>query len=195
MNPGPQQPFSQGTFAGLTGARTENSQQAGGEPEFDIFEWYPQYQSCQRYFLDHAQHSVPVQALAAFLNIRLPFQRLPHPTHAYSAPGTPSQGAAGRSQPFRVHSPPSPSLPSNADPCVTLIPVRILNPRKSSGVLSVHSLMTCCSTYDALLRLAWISPASYMVFSVMTGLLALALSMSRNGGTTCSRRRAADGPQ
>lgn len=46
---------------------------------FDIFEWYPRYQSCQRYFLDHAQHSVPVQALSSFLNILLPFQRHPHP--------------------------------------------------------------------------------------------------------------------
>ncbi|KAJ6000810.1 hypothetical protein N7481_001219 [Penicillium waksmanii] len=39
------------------------------EENFDIFEWYPRYQSCQRYFLDHAQHSVPVQALSTFLNI------------------------------------------------------------------------------------------------------------------------------
>lgn len=44
---------------------------------FDIFAWYPRYQNCQRYFLDHAQHSIPVQALSAFLNIRLPFQRNP----------------------------------------------------------------------------------------------------------------------
>ncbi|CAI7667820.1 unnamed protein product [Penicillium palitans] len=28
---------------------------------------------------DHAQHSVPVQALSTFLNIRLPFQRQPNP--------------------------------------------------------------------------------------------------------------------
>ena len=35
-------------------------------PQFDILEWYPQFQSCHRYFLDVAQHTGPVQALAAF---------------------------------------------------------------------------------------------------------------------------------
>lgn len=68
MNSHPQ--FDPPTMLGLGGSgRTEDN--------FDIFEWYPRYQSCQRYFLDHAQHSVPVQALSAFLNIRLPFQRQP----------------------------------------------------------------------------------------------------------------------
>lgn len=42
----------------------------------DIFEWYPAYQSCQRYFLDHAQHDYPVQAVTALINIRLPCQWL-----------------------------------------------------------------------------------------------------------------------
>ncbi|KAJ4294603.1 hypothetical protein N0V90_008294 [Kalmusia sp. IMI 367209] len=45
-----------------------------GEPQFDIFEWHPAYQSCQRYFLDHAQHDNGVQAVAALVNICLPFQ-------------------------------------------------------------------------------------------------------------------------
>lgn len=68
MNSHPQ--FDPATMIGLGGSgRTEDN--------FDIFEWYPRYQSCQHYFLDHAQHSVPVQALSAFLNIRLPFQRQP----------------------------------------------------------------------------------------------------------------------
>ncbi|KAL4879716.1 hypothetical protein BJY04DRAFT_88670 [Aspergillus karnatakaensis] len=53
---------------------SEASQTAKGD-NLDIFDWHPHYQSCQRYFLDHAQHSSPVQALSAFLNIRLPFQR------------------------------------------------------------------------------------------------------------------------
>ncbi|KAJ5907885.1 hypothetical protein N7495_000567 [Penicillium taxi] len=71
-----------------------------GRPQenFDIFEWYPRYQSCQKYFLDHAQHSIPVQALSSFLNIRLPFQRQSHPTSNSNpapfaegqAPGPPS---------------------------------------------------------------------------------------------------------
>lgn len=43
------------------------------------FEWYPKYRSCQRYFVDHAQQSGPVQAVAAFVNIHLPFQ---HPDNS-----------------------------------------------------------------------------------------------------------------
>lgn len=45
--------------------------------EFDMLAWYPKYQSCQRYFVDHAQHDFLVQAFAAFINIMLPFQRVP----------------------------------------------------------------------------------------------------------------------
>jgi hypothetical protein len=56
-------------------------------PSFDIFEWHPKYASCQRYFLNHAQHSAPVQAVASFLNILLPFQRHP-PTHSTSPANT-----------------------------------------------------------------------------------------------------------
>jgi hypothetical protein len=45
------------------------------DAQFDIFEWHIHFQSCVRYFLDHAQYNSPVQALAAFVNIRLPFQK------------------------------------------------------------------------------------------------------------------------
>lgn len=72
MNPPPH--FDPATMTGLAGAS-----QGRTNDNFDIFDWYPRYQSCQRYFLDHAQHSVPVQAFSAFLNIRLPFQRHPDP--------------------------------------------------------------------------------------------------------------------
>ncbi|MCJ1431946.1 hypothetical protein MMC27_001302 [Xylographa pallens] len=64
--------------------------QRADDPQFDIFEWYPKYQSCQRYFLDHAQHSAPVQAVSAFLNIHLPFQR-PAPTLSSTPRPNPSQ--------------------------------------------------------------------------------------------------------
>ena len=47
-----------------------------GEKVFDVFSWYPKYQSCQRYFLEVAQFDYACQALAAFLNIKLPHQRL-----------------------------------------------------------------------------------------------------------------------
>ncbi|RDL32051.1 Uncharacterized protein BP5553_09453 [Venustampulla echinocandica] len=48
-------------------------------PEFDIFNWYSHFQSCHRYFLDVAQHTHQVQALAAFINIQLPYQKHPFP--------------------------------------------------------------------------------------------------------------------
>ena len=58
----------------LEGASSpESTHTTSDYPQFDIFEWYPRYQSCQRYFLERAQHSGPVQAVAAFINIRLPF--------------------------------------------------------------------------------------------------------------------------
>ncbi|KAL1957172.1 hypothetical protein VTO42DRAFT_6315 [Malbranchea cinnamomea] len=65
-------------MAGVFGA---SQQQRFQETTFDIFEWYPRYQNCLRYFLDRAQYSMPVQALATFLNIRLPFQRQPNPVY------------------------------------------------------------------------------------------------------------------
>jgi len=65
------------------------------ESQFDIFEWYPLFQSCHRYFLDHAQHSPPVQALAAFVNIALPCHRPQHPIAS-------STQAAGRPNPQSV---------------------------------------------------------------------------------------------
>ncbi|KAK2748759.1 hypothetical protein FQN57_000340 [Myotisia sp. PD_48] len=73
-------PFDSAARAGLSEAA-----QHPQDTNFDIFEWYPRYQSCQRYFLDHAQHSMPVQALASFLNIHLPFQRHPNPVWSSSA--------------------------------------------------------------------------------------------------------------
>ncbi|KUI71135.1 hypothetical protein VM1G_07146 [Cytospora mali] len=59
------------------------------DAQFDIFEWHGSFQSCVRYFLDHAQHSGPIQAVAAFLNIQLPFQKQPHPIYSSNTTGTP----------------------------------------------------------------------------------------------------------
>jgi len=59
-------------------------QQREGE-QFDIVEWYPKFQSCHKYFLDHAQHSGPVQALSAFINIQLPYQKQPNPVVSSSS--------------------------------------------------------------------------------------------------------------
>ena len=44
------------------------------DESFDILDWWPAHQSCQRFFLDHAQHEPATQALCALINIRLPFQ-------------------------------------------------------------------------------------------------------------------------
>ncbi|KAI5461079.1 hypothetical protein BGZ63DRAFT_424007 [Mariannaea sp. PMI_226] len=63
-------------------------QQPFEESQFDIFDWYPKFQSCQRYFLDHAQYNGPVQTVAAFVNIQLPFQK------TTSGPLTPSRGGS-----------------------------------------------------------------------------------------------------
>jgi len=46
---------------------------------FDFEEWHRNFQSCHKYFLDHAQHQGEIKALAAFLNIRLPHQKHPNP--------------------------------------------------------------------------------------------------------------------
>ncbi|KAF3770717.1 hypothetical protein M406DRAFT_32938 [Cryphonectria parasitica EP155] len=65
------------------------------EAQFDIFEWHAQFQSCVRYFLDHAQHTGPVQAVAAFVNIQLPFQKA-HPVYSMSGPGPASLNSSGK---------------------------------------------------------------------------------------------------
>jgi len=56
------------------------------DPNFDIIDWHPAYQSCQRYFLDHAQHEPGTQALCALINIRLPFQWLTNPITSSTPP-------------------------------------------------------------------------------------------------------------
>ncbi|KAI8960104.1 hypothetical protein F5Y11DRAFT_349861 [Daldinia sp. FL1419] len=81
--------------------------------QFDILEWYPQFQSCVRYFLDHAQHSGPVQAVAAFINIQLPFQNPQHPVVSSQPPGSP----AGVSSPS-----PMLAIPSRNPMFVSLTP-------------------------------------------------------------------------
>ena len=59
-------------------------------PPFDLLDWYPKYQSCQAYFLGYAQHTTAAQTLAAFLNIKLPFQRTPSPGPPLSGGGASS---------------------------------------------------------------------------------------------------------
>jgi hypothetical protein len=77
------------------------------DSQFDIFEWHVQYQSCVRYFLDHAQHSGPIQAVAAFVNIRLPFQKSRNPILSSKSAGSPSPAGPGPGGGIMVGEPPS----------------------------------------------------------------------------------------
>jgi len=83
--------------------------------KFDILQWYPQYQSCLRYFVEVSQHTYPCQALAAFINIRLPVQRSEGPPSAGKGSNSPGPSTLGASSRYRY--PPgsthtaSPSLP------------------------------------------------------------------------------------
>jgi hypothetical protein len=94
------EPSSQQAFQAEFGNTAGNEQRRLKQPQFDILEWYPQFQSCHRYFLDHAQHSGPVQALAAFVNIQLPYQKQPYPVMSSSSS---SPHSAGPSSGLPVH--------------------------------------------------------------------------------------------
>jgi len=76
-------------------------------PQFDIAAWYPHFLSCHRYFLDHAQHSGACQAMAAFINIKLPYQKSPHPVMSSSSSSPRSSG------PVDLNQRPSPFPPNH----------------------------------------------------------------------------------
>jgi len=81
------------------GHYSTSSRSAPQPPEnqqFDIVDWYPKFQSCHRYFLDHAQHSGPVQALSAFINIQLPYQKQANPVLSRSSSSSPSSPRSAR---------------------------------------------------------------------------------------------------
>ncbi len=82
---GVEERFQHEAFPGSSAPERASNAQRADDPQFDIFDWYPKYQSCQRYFLEHAQHSGPVQAVAAFININLPFQRTANHTDSLSS--------------------------------------------------------------------------------------------------------------
>lgn len=88
LNGDAHQQFQYTAFANL--GSNEPPTQRADDPQFDIFDWYPNYQSCQKYFIEHAQQSGPVQAVAAFVNIQLPFQHAVNPII-----GPPSRAAPG----------------------------------------------------------------------------------------------------
>ncbi|KAI4117021.1 MAG: hypothetical protein LQ338_007623 [Usnochroma carphineum] len=92
----PQFPASAAAFAAPSPPpQPQTPHSRADDPQFDIFDWFPKYQSCQRYFIDHAQISAPVQAVAAFINIQLPHQRCPNPVTSSSTRLPPSPGSLG----------------------------------------------------------------------------------------------------
>ena len=74
-------------------------------PNFDILDWHPAYQSCQRYFLDHAQHEPGTQALCALINIRLPFQWRINPLYSSQAAAPNSNQQSAQQSPYSTFQP------------------------------------------------------------------------------------------
>lgn len=64
------------------------------EAQFDVIDWYPKFQSCVRYFVDTGQYNGAVQAIASFINIRLPFQSQIYPSLSSSSANTSLENAA-----------------------------------------------------------------------------------------------------
>ncbi|KAK3065553.1 hypothetical protein LTS18_000030 [Coniosporium uncinatum] len=113
----------QGTASMASGsAPPPPSSFADSPSNFDIFEWHPAYTSCQRYFLDHAQYDGAVQAVAALINICLPYQWPNHPI--LTASSTPSQasGSGAYSLPWPPRGPTGSAQRSNPTTHVSLIP-------------------------------------------------------------------------
>ncbi|KAB8201715.1 hypothetical protein BDV34DRAFT_216059 [Aspergillus parasiticus] len=63
--------------------------------QVDLNEWYPRYWACMQHFLSQGQHSPQVQSLAAFVNIRLPYQRSTVPVIGFPAPQNMDSGVEG----------------------------------------------------------------------------------------------------
>lgn len=68
---------SSGNLPSSSTARLDTTPDQTNQEEFNVFVWHTHMQSCRRYFLDQGQHDPQVQALAAFVNIKLPYQRGP----------------------------------------------------------------------------------------------------------------------
>ena len=108
------------------------------EPHFDIFDWHPAYQSCQRYFLDHAQHDNGVQAVCALINICLPFQWSPNPLINASAPLPHASAPAAYNMPWPRQGPMTTARGQPPPAWVSLVPfIRrlVVTGMDSSGIM------------------------------------------------------------
>lgn len=114
-----------GQFGGppsTTSGGSPSTHTPSAEPQFDIFDWHPAYQSCQRYFLDHAQHDNSVQAVAALINICLPSQWSPSPIMNASGPLPHMSGPGSYNSPWPRQPSASNPLGQPAPAWVSLIP-------------------------------------------------------------------------
>ncbi|KAF7955048.1 uncharacterized protein EAE97_000307 [Botrytis byssoidea] len=100
-----QQQYQQG--AASYGNPSGGNGNGGQEPEagFDTVNWYRHYLQCHHYFLDQAQHDFYVQAVAAFINVQLPYQKQPYPVHRASAAWS-LKNLSDRQQEEEPHPPP-----------------------------------------------------------------------------------------
>lgn len=113
-------------------------QNSAGAPPFDIFDWHPAYMSCQRYFLDRSQHRSETQAVAALINVQLPFQWTSNPIVNSTGPLPHASGPGAYNQQWQRGGPVA--NPGNQPPpaAVSLIPfIRrlVITAMDSSGVM------------------------------------------------------------
>ncbi|KAF2635860.1 hypothetical protein P280DRAFT_410753 [Massarina eburnea CBS 473.64] len=118
----PFHPPRQPPLPGASSSRSPEGVGSPGVPHFDILEWHPAYQSCQRYFLDHAQHNAPVQAIAAFVNIQLPFQWSANPIVSATGPLPHSSGPAAYNMPWPRSGPMNNTGNQHTPAWVSLVP-------------------------------------------------------------------------
>jgi hypothetical protein len=119
--PQPSSAFVEDTpIAGNSNGLASPALSMASDPQFDIFDWHPAYQSCQRFFLDHAQHDGGVQAVAALINIKLPFQWSSCPVISSALPSP----QAPPYQSSSSYAPPYPRSPHSGGPpaWVSLVP-------------------------------------------------------------------------
>ena len=96
------------------------SQMEANGNQFGLLEWYPHFQSCVKYFLEHVQHSPPIQAVAAFSNIQLPFQKAQRLLLTSRTGGSPS------------------TMPSPTSRATGKLPMHMQSPNQTPAVLTLN---------------------------------------------------------
>jgi hypothetical protein len=89
---------------------------------FDVLDWHPKYISCQRYFLDHAQHDLATHSVCALLNILLPCQWATNPVINSSGYSPHSNTPGSYPAAYPRHGPGAASERVGSRPAVSLVP-------------------------------------------------------------------------